>query len=82
MRGGSEVNSERFSASNKIGYVFPDTPYKSIGLQNSFQSHRQDSYFGLNRYDIQQKSWYGKFDIQFYHHRYQTQICHRTQWNL
>ena len=37
---GSEVNSERFSASNKIGYVFPDTPYKSIGLQNSFQSHR------------------------------------------
>ena len=56
---GSEVNSERFSASNKIGYVFPDTPYKSIGLQNSFQSHRQDSYFGLNRYDIQQKSWYG-----------------------
>ncbi len=56
---GSEVNSERFSASNKIGYVFPDTPHKSIGLQNSFQSHRQDSYFGLNRYDIQQKSWYG-----------------------
>ena len=56
---GSEVNSERFTLSNKTGYVFPDTPYKSIGLQNSFQSHRQDSYFGLNRYDIHQKSWYG-----------------------
>lgn len=56
---GSEVNSERFTLSNKIGYVFPDTPYKSIGLQNSFQSHRQDSYFGLNSYDIHQKSWYG-----------------------
>ena len=56
---GSEVNSERFTLSNKTGYVFPDTPYKSIGLQNSFQSHRQDSYFGLNSYDIHQKSWYG-----------------------
>ena len=56
---GSEVNSERFTLSNKIGYVFPDTTYKSIGLQNSFQSHRQDSYFGLNSYDIHQKSWYG-----------------------
>ena len=55
----SEVNSERFTLSNKTGYVFPDTPYKSIGLQNSFQSHRQDSYFGLNSYDIHQKSWYG-----------------------
>ncbi|WP_315507391.1 TonB-dependent receptor [Capnocytophaga leadbetteri] len=56
---GSEVNSERFTFSNKTGYVFPDTTYKSIGLQNSFQSHRQDSYFGLNSYDIHQKSWYG-----------------------
>ena len=56
---GSEVNSKRFTLSNKTGYVFPDTPYKSIGLQNSFQSHRQDSYFGLNSYDIHQKSWYG-----------------------
>ena len=56
---GSKVNSERFTLSNKTGYVFPDTPYKSIGLQNSFQSHRQDSYFGLNSYDIHQKSWYG-----------------------
>ena len=56
---GSEVNSERFTLSNKIGYVFPNTTYKSIGLQNSFQSHRQDSYFGLNSYDIHQKSWYG-----------------------
>ena len=56
---GSEVNSERFTLSNKTGYVFPDTTYKSIGLQNSFQSHRQDSYFGLNSYDIHQKSWYG-----------------------
>lgn len=55
---GSEVNTEKFEISNKTGYVFPDEPYKSFGLQNSFQSHKQDSYFGLNQYDIHQKSWY------------------------
>ncbi|WP_455000513.1 TonB-dependent receptor [Capnocytophaga leadbetteri] len=56
---GSEVNSERFTLSNKTGYVFPDTPYKSIGLQNSFPSHREDSDFGVTSYDIAQQSWSG-----------------------
>lgn len=55
---GSEVNTEKIEVSNKTGYVFPDQPYQSFGFQNSFQSHRQDSYFGLNRYDIHQKSFY------------------------
>ncbi|MEZ4787795.1 MAG: TonB-dependent receptor [Flavobacterium haoranii] len=55
---GSEVNTEKIEFSNKTGYVFPDEPYKSFGLQNSFQSHKQDSYFGFNQYDIHQKSWY------------------------
>lgn len=55
---GSEVNTEKIEISNKTGYVFPDEPYKSFGLQNSFQSHKQDSYFGFNQYDIHQKSWY------------------------
>lgn len=55
---GSEVNTEKIEISNKTGYVFPDEPYKSFGLQNSFQSHKQDSYFGFNQYDIHQKSYY------------------------
>ncbi|SHI66858.1 TonB-dependent receptor [Flavobacterium haoranii] len=55
---GSEVNTEKIEISNKTGYVFPDEPYKSFGLQNSFQSHKQDSYFGFNQYDVHQKSWY------------------------
>ena len=58
---GSEVNSERWGVTNKIGYVFPEMPYKSFGFQNSFLSHKQNSYFGLNQYDIHQKSWYGNF---------------------
>ena len=55
---GSEINTEKIELSNKIGYVFPDAPYQSFGFQNSFQSHKQDSYFGLNLYNIHQKSYY------------------------
>jgi len=55
---GSEINTERFDVSTKIGYVFPDMPYQSIGFQNAFNSHNQNSYFGLNLYDIKQNSYY------------------------
>lgn len=55
---GSEINTERFDVSTKVGYVFPDMPYQSIGFQNAFNSHNQESYFGLNSYDIKQNSFY------------------------
>lgn len=55
---GSEINTERYDVSAKLGYVFPDMPYQSIGFQNAFNSHDQDSYFGLNQYNIRQKSYY------------------------
>lgn len=55
---GSEINTERVDVSTKIGYVFPNMPYQSIGFQNAFTSHKQDSYFGLNDYQIAQKSFY------------------------
>jgi hypothetical protein len=51
---GSEINTQRFDVSAKIGYVFKDMPYQSVGFQNAFTSHRQDSYFGLNSYEIRQ----------------------------
>lgn len=55
---GSEINTERAEISNKIGYVFPEMPYQSIGFQNSIQYHNQESYFGLSQYNIKQKSAY------------------------
>ncbi len=55
---GSEINSERLDVSTKLGYVFPNMPYQSIGFQNAFTSHKQDSYFGLNDYQITQRSFY------------------------
>lgn len=55
---GSEINTQRFDIATKVGYVFPDMPYQSIGFQNAFSMHDQDSYFGLNQYDIRQESYY------------------------
>lgn len=55
---GSEINTEKIDLSGKIGYVFPELPFQSIGLQTSYNYHKQDSYFGLNIYDIKQNSFY------------------------
>ncbi len=55
---GSEINTQRFDVSAKIGYVFKDMPYQSLGFQNAFTTHHQDSYFGFNIYDIRQDSFY------------------------
>nr|WP_314546463.1 carboxypeptidase-like regulatory domain-containing protein [uncultured Empedobacter sp.] len=58
---GSEINTNRVDVSSKIGYVFPEMPYQSMGLQTAFSYHKQDSYFGLNQYDIEQQSFYANY---------------------
>ncbi len=55
---GSEINTERIDVTTKLGYVNPEIPYQSLGFQTAFSHHRQDSYFGLNIYDIQHNSFY------------------------
>lgn len=55
---GSEINTRRFDASAKLGYVNPEIPYQSIGLQAAYSNHQQESYFGLNIYDITHDSFY------------------------
>ena len=55
---GSEINTERVDISTKLGYVFPEMPFQSIGFQNAFNSHNQESYFGFNQYNIKQSSYY------------------------
>jgi len=55
---GSEINTNRFDFTSKVGYVFKEMPYQSIGFQNAYSNHNQNSYFGLNQYAIQQQSYY------------------------
>ena len=55
---GSEIATRRFDSSVKLGYVFPELPYQSFGFQASYSNHDQESYFGVNRYDINHESVY------------------------
>jgi outer membrane receptor for ferrienterochelin and colicin len=55
---GSEIDTKRFETSAKLGYVFPELPFQSIGFQMAYSNHQQDSYFGLNVYDIVHESVY------------------------
>ena len=55
---GSEINTQRFDFSSKIGYVWPEMPFQSIGFQNAYNSHNQESYFGFREYNIKQNSFY------------------------
>ncbi len=55
---GSEINTERFEITTKLGYVNPEVPWQRLGFQTAYSHHRQDSYFGLNIYDIQHNSFY------------------------
>lgn len=55
---GSEIDTERFEISGKLGYVNPEIPWQSLGVQAAYSNHKQESYFGLRQYDIRQNSLY------------------------
>ena len=53
---GAEILTNRFDSSFKLGYVNPNIPYQSLGFQLAYNFHDQESYYGLNDYNITQKS--------------------------
>ncbi|APY10310.1 TonB-dependent receptor [Seonamhaeicola sp. S2-3] len=55
---GSEIDTKRYEVSAKFGYVNPNVPWQSLGVQTAFSSHEQKSYFGLNEYNITHNSLY------------------------
>ena len=55
---GGEIDTQHYGVTAKVGYVFPDIPYQSIGLQVAYSNHDQDSYFGLRTFDVQHESLY------------------------
>jgi outer membrane receptor for ferrienterochelin and colicin len=55
---GNQIETERFEVNTKLGIVNTAIPYQSLGFQTAFSHHRQDSYFGLNIYDIKHNSFY------------------------
>jgi copper chaperone CopZ len=61
---GLGINTDRYEAFAKIGYVFPQKVYKSIGLQIAGINHSQDSYFGFTNYTARQQSFYSNLIYQ------------------
>ncbi len=55
---GLSINTQRYEFFGKMGYVFPQQKYKSIGLQFSATDFQQASYFGLTNYNAKQQSFY------------------------
>ena len=48
----------QFNASAKLGYIWEDMPYQSLGFQADYKQYDQDARFGLNDYAISQKTLY------------------------
>ena len=61
---GLEINTRRVEAFGKIGYVFPQKKFKSIGLQLSAFDHKQNSYFGMTTYNGHQQNFYSNLIYQ------------------
>ena len=53
-----EISTKRFDSSFKLGYVNPNLPFQSLGLQLSYSSHDQNSVYGFRNYDINQDSFF------------------------
>jgi len=61
---GVGLKTERYELFGKLGYVFPQQRYKSVGLQLAAISHQQNDYFGLTDYTAKQQSFYANFIYQ------------------
>ena len=57
-RYGLAINTQRYELFGKLGYVFPQQKFKSIGLQFNASDYQQASYFGLTNYNANQQSFY------------------------
>ena len=61
---GLGFDTKRYEGFAKIGYVFPDKKYQSIGLQLSTFNHQQDAYYGLTNYNGEQHNFYSNLIYQ------------------
>ena len=61
---GLEINTNRYEAWGKLGYLNKEKPYQSMGLQVSATRHEQEAYFGLTDYDATQNTLYSNLIYQ------------------
>ena len=70
---GIHINTERYEAFAKTGFIF-DRPETSLGVQQQLTYHKLNSYFGLHDYNATQLSYYVNVLFDSYivndHHKY------------
>ncbi len=58
------VNTQKAELFAKVGLVYPEFKYRSMGLQLSANYHEQNSTFGQTDYDAEQRSGYANYIYQ------------------
>jgi TonB dependent receptor-like, beta-barrel/CarboxypepD_reg-like domain len=75
---GSRMNTRRLEGWAKVGKVFENRPYTSMGFQLSGAAHSQDAFFGLTDYLADHQSLYSNLIYQSIlgstNHQYRTGI--------
>lgn len=61
-----DIDTRRYEAFAKFGYIFPNDDDKSIALITNFASHEQNSFYGMRNYDADQKYFYANLLFQSY----------------
>lgn len=61
---GIQTKGNRLYATGKMGYVFPNKRYKSIGLQVNFTKQQLNNIYGITHYDANQNSYFGNLIYQ------------------
>lgn len=55
---GSKMETEKIEISNKTGFVMPNKPFESIGLQQAFQYNKTHSYIGDKIHHMHHKNYF------------------------
>ena len=61
-----DIDTRRYEAFAKFGYIMPNDENRSIALITNFASHEQKSFYGLRNYDAEQKYFYANLLYQSY----------------
>lgn len=61
---GVGIEVQQYSFTGKLGFVFPQQKYKSIGFIFSANHYENNSYYGLNKYDSRQNAIYANLIYQ------------------
>jgi outer membrane receptor protein involved in Fe transport len=61
---GLDINTRRYRAYGKIGFLFPEKPYKGFGFTTSATLFDQHAFFGLSDYSGKQFSYYANLIYQ------------------